>query len=44
MKQALIELFDKNFTRGAVCVLSSREKLETANKEGTGLQIEDVLS
>ena len=45
VKRALLELLESNLSRGAVCVVSSREKLETANQEmpGNPLAIEDIL-
>ena len=45
VKHALLELLEANLNRGAVCVVSSREKLETANQEMTDepLVIEDIL-
>ena len=45
VKRALLELLEDNFTMGAVCVVSSREKLEAANQEMSGrrLIIEDIL-
>ena len=45
VKRALLEVLEANFTKGAVCVVSSREKLEAANQEMSGRQltIEDIL-
>ena len=45
VKRALLELLESNMSRGAVCVVSSREKLETANQEmsDSPLAIEDIL-
>ena len=45
VKRALLELLESNLSRGAVCVVSSREKLETANQElaDSPLAIEDIL-
>ena len=45
VKRALIQLFEENRDKAAVCVVSSREKLEEANKElEKPLVIEDILS
>ena len=45
VKRALLEVLEANFTKGAICVVSSREKLEAANQEMSGRQltIEDIL-
>ncbi len=45
VKRALLELLESNMSRGAVCVVSSREKLEAANQEmsDSPLAIEDIL-
>jgi hypothetical protein len=45
VKRTLLELLEVNFTKGAVCVVSSREKLEAANQEMSDRQltIEDIL-
>ena len=45
VKRALLELLEGNRDRAAVCVVSSREKLEAANSElAEPLAIEDVLA
>ena len=45
VKRALVQLFEENLDKAAVCVVSSREKLEEANKELTQpLEIEDILT
>ena len=45
VKRALLQLFEENRDNAAVCVVSSREKLETANSELTQpLTIEDILT
>lgn len=45
VKRALLQLFEENRDKAAVCVVSSREKLEEANKElEKPLVIEDILS
>jgi presequence protease len=45
-KRALLEHLEANRHRGAICVVSSREKLEEANREmpDQPLAIEDILS
>ena len=45
VKRALLELLESTMSRGAVCVVSSREKLEAANQEMADgpLEIEDIL-
>ena len=45
VKRALLELLENNFAKGAICVVSSRERLEAANKEMSNQQliIEDIL-
>ena len=45
LKRALLALLEKNFDRGGICVLSGREKLESANQEmaEAPLAIEDVM-
>ena len=45
VKRALLQLFEENQENAAVCVVSSREKLEEANIElERPLDIEDILS
>ena len=45
VKRALIQLFEENLNKAAICVVSSREKLETANSElDQPLVIEDILT
>lgn len=45
VKRALLQVFEENRNNAAVCVVSSREKLEQANKElKQPLIIEDILS
>ncbi len=45
VKRALVKLFEENLDKAAVCVVSSREKLENANSELTKpLEIEDILT
>ena len=45
VKRALLQLLDENGDKAAVCVVSSREKLEAANNELTQpLVIEDILA
>lgn len=45
VKKALLQLFEENQDNAAVCVVSSREKLEDANKElEKPLVIEDILT
>ena len=45
VKRALLGLLESNLNQGAVCVVSSREKLEAANQEMSDnpLAIEDIL-
>ncbi|MBE7466957.1 MAG: insulinase family protein [Planctomycetes bacterium] len=45
VKRANLEVLEANFSRGAVCVVSSREKLEQANKElgAEALNVEEIL-
>jgi len=45
VKASLVELLEANTGKGGVCVVSSREKLEAANKEmpGAALSIEDIM-
>ena len=45
VKRALLDLLENNFAKGAICVVSSRERLEAANKEMSNQQliIEDIL-
>ena len=45
VKRATIEALDANLAQGAVCVVSSREKLEEANRQmpDRALAIEDIL-
>lgn len=45
VKEAMIGLLEKNFSRAAVCVVSSQEKLDAANRElGEGrLEVEEIL-
>ena len=44
VKRALLQFLEENGDKAAVCVVSSREKLETANSELTQpLTIEDIL-
>lgn len=44
-KRAVLELLEKNFDRGGVCVVSSRAKIEQANKEkpDTPFAVEDIM-
>ncbi len=45
VKRALVQLFEENLDNAAVCVVSSREKLEEANQElEKPLVIEDILT
>ena len=45
VKRALLELLEENRDQAAVCVVSSREKLEAANSElAQPLAIEDILA
>ena len=45
VKRALLELLEENRDKAAVCVVSSREKLEAANSElAQPLVIEDILA
>lgn len=45
VKRALLQLFEENLDKAAVCVVSSREKLEEANNElAQPLVIEDILT
>ena len=45
VKRALLQLFEENKDNAAVCVVSSREKLEAANSElAQPLVIEDILT
>jgi presequence protease len=46
VKRVLVEQLEKNKGKAAVCVVSSREKLEEANgqRPGKGLEIEDILA
>lgn len=45
VKRALLQLFEENLDKAAVCVVSSREKLEEANRElEKPLEIEDILT
>ena len=45
VKRVLLELLEKNRDNAAVCVVSSREKLEAANRElAQPLVIEDILA
>jgi len=46
VKDAILEVFENGFPSAAVCVVSSREKLEEANgqRPDAALAIEDVLS
>ena len=45
VKRALLQLFEENQDKAAVCVVSSREKLEEANNElEKPLTIEDILT
>ena len=45
VKRALVQLFEENLNKAAVCVVSSREKLENANSElSKPLVIEDILT
>jgi presequence protease len=46
IKQSLLEVFEAGFPRAAVCVVSSRQKLEEANRQrpDAPLEIEDILS
>ena len=45
VKRATLEMLDANLAQGAVCVVSSREKLEEANRQMSDrlLTIEDIL-
>lgn len=45
LKRAVLELLDGNRPKAAVCVVSSREKLESANQEmpNTPLTVEDII-
>ena len=45
VKRALLELLETNFAKGAICVVSSRERLEAANQEMPAQQliIEEIL-
>lgn len=44
VKRAMLQMFEDNQESAAVCVVSSREKLEDANKElEKSLRIEDIL-
>ncbi len=44
VQRALLQLFEENMDNAAVCVVSSREKLEAANSElAQPLTIEDIL-
>ncbi len=45
IRRVLIEQFDTNFSKAAVCVVSSREKLEEANAQRpeAALEISDIL-
>jgi presequence protease len=45
LKKALLEVFEAGFPKAAVCVVSSREKLEEANRQHpeAALEIEDIL-
>jgi len=46
IKRAMLELFESGFPKAAVCVVSSREKLEAANRERPGkpIAISDILA
>ena len=45
VKRAMLQLFEENLNKAAVCVVSSREKLEAANSElAQPLVIEDILT
>ncbi len=45
VKRALLQIFEENLDQAAVCVVSSREKLEAANSElDQPLDIEDILT
>jgi Zn-dependent M16 (insulinase) family peptidase len=46
VKRSLLELIEANLAQASVCVVSSREKLENANKEmpNTPLAVEDIIS
>ena len=45
VKRALLELLEGNQDKAAVCVVSSREKLEAANRElAQPLVIEDIIA
>ena len=45
VKRALLQLLEENQDRAAVCVVSSREKLEAANRElAQPLAIEDIVA
>jgi Zn-dependent M16 (insulinase) family peptidase len=45
VKRTMVEFLDANFEKSAVCVVSSREKLEEANRQikGEKLMIKDIL-
>ena len=45
VKRSLLELLENNFAKGAICVVSSRERLESANQEMSAQQlvIEEIL-
>ena len=45
VQRTLLELLEANYDRGAVCVVASREKLETASRElsGRSLEIRNIL-
>jgi len=45
VKRAVIELLESNFEQGGRCVVSSREKLEQANKENPNepFSVEDIM-
>ena len=45
VKKALLAVFEAGFPAASVCVVSSRQKLEEANRErpGSVLEIEDIL-
>ncbi len=45
VKRATVEFLDANFKNSAICVVSSREKLEEANRQikGEKLMIKDIL-
>ena len=45
VKRALLQLLEGNRDKAAVCVVSSREKLEAANRElALPLVIEDIVA